>query len=120
MSRERSGGLAAVSNPARPRRSSRREYLVWLEDRVEEYKEALPRAELLQLAEEVIRELETTRRGQYQLTEVLLCGAIDRRIVRLLKLPNYRKWASARPPASDGVGDRREGEVPRLDRRNHD
>ncbi len=94
--------LAATHPPdagAAPPGSGRRAYLAWVEEQVEGYKEALPRTELLELAEDVIRELETTRRGQYQLTEVLLCSAMDRRIIRLLKLPSYRKWSAARHSA---------------------
>ena len=32
------------------------------------------------------------RGGQYQLTELLLLEAVDRRIFRLLNLPGYRRW----------------------------
>jgi hypothetical protein len=86
---------SSTPEPAPRHGSGRRAYLAWVEERVEAYKETLPRAELLDLAEDVIRELETTRRGQYQLTEVLLCSAMDRRIIGLLKLPSYRKWISS-------------------------
>ncbi|HYW08036.1 MAG TPA: hypothetical protein VE913_13830, partial [Longimicrobium sp.] len=42
-----------------------------------------------------------TERGQYQLTELLLCHAIDRRIARLLKIPGYRSWSAKRLAAQN-------------------
>jgi hypothetical protein len=77
-------------------RSLRRAYLDWVEERVEEYKDRIPRAQLLSLADEVITELRVSEAGQYQLTELLLCQAVDRRIIRELKLPGYRAWARQR------------------------
>lgn len=81
-------------------RSLRRQYLEWVEEQIEEYKERVPRNELIALAEQVVEELRITQQGQYQLTEMLLCTAVDRRIFRLLKLPGYRSWRAARvaPP----------------------
>ena len=64
-------------------RSLRRAYLDWVEEQVEAYKEEVSRSELMRMAEEVIAELRVTDRGQYQLTELLLCHAIDKRIARL-------------------------------------
>jgi hypothetical protein len=77
-------------------RSLRRAYLDWMEARVEEYKDRIPRVDLLSLADEVITELRVSEAGQYQLTEILLCQAVDRRIIRELKLPGYRAWARQR------------------------
>lgn len=59
---------------------------------MEEFKDSIPRSELLRLADDVVRELRMTQGGQYQLTELLLCNAIDRYIVRKLRLPSYRHW----------------------------
>ena len=73
-------------------RSLRRIYLEWVEARIEAYKDDMPRNELLQLADEIVEELRVSRKGQYQLTEVLLCAAMDRKIFRELKLPGYRRW----------------------------
>lgn len=75
-------------------RSLRRFYLEWVEDQIEAFKDSIPRGELINLADEVIRELRVSPKGQYQLTEVLLCEAVDRKIFRLLKLPDYRSWAA--------------------------
>lgn len=85
-------------------RSSRRAYLDWIEEQVETYKESVPRSQLLQLADEVVEELRVTQRGQYQLTELLLCAAVDRKIIRTLRLPGYRAWcAGAARPVVDVI-----------------
>lgn len=73
-------------------RSLRRAYLEWVEEQIEAFKESIPRSDLLRIAEEAIEELRVNQKGQYQLTELLLCDAVDRRIARLLKLPGYRAW----------------------------
>lgn len=77
-------------------RSLRRAYIDWVEDRVEEYKEQISRDALLSLAEQVVEELRVTRKGQYLLTELLLCSAVDRKIKRMLRLPGYKTWLAQR------------------------
>jgi hypothetical protein len=81
----------------RSMRSQRRAYLEWVEEQVEAYKEAVSRSDLMRLADEVIEELRVNQDGQYQLTELLLCTAVDRKIFRMLKLPGYRSWCAAHP-----------------------
>src|SRR5215207_8509641 len=80
--------------------SLRQIYRDWVEDQIEEYKDSVNRADLLRLADEVVEELRVSPRGQYQLTEMLLCTAVDRKIFKLLKLPGYRTWSSARRAAA--------------------
>ena len=82
----------------RSTRSLRRSYLEWVEMQIEAYKESVPRSDLLGLADEVIEELRMDGEGQYQLTEVLLCTAVDRKIFRLLRLPGYRSWCATHLP----------------------
>ncbi|HEX6749729.1 MAG TPA: hypothetical protein VF092_20725 [Longimicrobium sp.] len=77
-------------------RSLRRAYLEWVEEQVEEFKDAIPRSRLLAIADEVVGELRLSRGGQYQLTEVLLCDAMNRYLFKLLKLPGYRAWCAQR------------------------
>jgi hypothetical protein len=77
----------------------RRAYVDWVEEQVENYKDEIPRSELLRMADEVVRELRVTDGGQYQLTEILICHAIDKRIARMLKLPGYRSWSAQRRAA---------------------
>lgn len=77
-------------------RSLRRAYVDWVEEQIEEFKERIPRSHLLAIADEVVTELRMNPDGQYQLTEILMCNAMDRRIFRMLKLPGYRAWCAQR------------------------
>ncbi len=79
-------------------RSLRRAYREWVEQQIETYKDEVARGVLLDLADEVCHELRVTQDGQYQITEILLCAAMDRRIFRLLKLPGYRAWCARYAP----------------------
>ncbi len=78
-----------------PPQSLRRAYLEWVEEQIEDFKDGVPRSQLLQLADEVVAELRVNNKGQYQLTEMLLWEAVDRKIFRLLKLPSYRSWSAS-------------------------
>lgn len=83
-----------------PPRSTRRAYLEWVEEQIEDFKDTIPRSDLLRLADEVVAELRVDPAGQYQLTEMLLWAAVDRKIFRLLKLPGYRAWCNAQAQQS--------------------
>jgi hypothetical protein len=85
----------AQREPTSP--SRRRAYVEWVEEQIEAYKESVSRSELLGVADEVVADLRVNSRGQYQLTELLLAEAVDRKIFRMLKLPGYRSWAAAHP-----------------------
>lgn len=80
-------------------RSLRRAYLEWVEEQVEDFKDTIPRSRLLAIADQVVEQLRLARGGQYLLTEVLLCDAMNRHLFRLLKLPGYRTWLEARASA---------------------
>ncbi len=83
--------LSAVAPRARrPPRSLRSEYEEFIEQRIEEYKDGLPRASILGIGDEAVQELARTE--QYQLTEVLLQEQVDSIIRRRLRLPSYRRW----------------------------
>jgi len=83
--------LNAVEHRARRTpRSLRSEYEEFIEQRIEEYKDGLPRASILGIGDEAVQELARTE--QYQLTEVLLQEQVDSIIRRRLKLPSYRRW----------------------------
>jgi hypothetical protein len=86
-----------------PPRSLRRAYVEWVEEQIEEFKERIPRAQLLTMADEVVTGLRVDHGGQYQLTEILLCNAMDRRIFRMLKLPGYRAWCAQQHAARPEV-----------------
>jgi hypothetical protein len=70
-------------------------YLEWVEEQLEEFKDSVPRSELLTIADEVVTELQMNRKGQYQLTELLLLEEVDRTLFKRLKLPSFRTWAAA-------------------------
>jgi hypothetical protein len=91
-------------NPQSPR-SLRRAYLEWVEEQVEEFKDAIPRSRLLDIADDVVGHLQLSSGGQYQLTEVLLCDAMNRHLFRLLKLPGYRAWCEQQATAGDAPGE---------------
>ncbi|MGQ0562992.1 MAG: hypothetical protein ACT443_14100 [Gemmatimonadota bacterium] len=73
----------------------RQQYQAWVEEQIEEYKTALTREELLDLAEQAVQELFTSPDGQYPLTEILLCDAVDTLLFRRLNLPDYKHWLKA-------------------------
>lgn len=93
-----------------PQLSPRQQYVQWVEDRIEDYKSALTREELLSLADQAVDGLYDTDDGQYPLTEILLKDAVDALIFRRLHLPTYRQWLKSyrndtpdRPPeVTDG------------------
>jgi hypothetical protein len=72
--------------------SARQQYVAWIEERVEDYKAALSRDEILSIAEDAVNGLFDTHDGQYPLTEILLRDAVDGLIFERLRLPTYRQW----------------------------
>src|SRR5881296_3000780 len=77
----------------RPPRSLKQEYQEFLLQRIEEYKNSLSRAQLLEIGDEAVRELESAAADQYLLTEVLLLEHVDRIIMRRLRLPTFQRWS---------------------------
>src|SRR5437773_12483568 len=76
----------------RTRRSLKQEYQEFILQRLEEYKNTVPRAELLKIGDEAARELQAIAQEQYLLTEVLLLEHVDRIIARRLRLPSFPRW----------------------------
>ncbi len=72
-------------------RSLKQEYQEFILQRLEEYKNTVPRAELLRIGDEAVRELQSAQ-DQYLLTEVLLLEHVDRIIARRLRLPSFPRW----------------------------
>jgi hypothetical protein len=70
----------------------RQRYQAWVEEQLEEYKAALTRDELLDLAEVAVNQLFDSPDGQYPLTEILLCDSVDRLLLARLNLPSFRQW----------------------------
>lgn len=90
--------VSLLRNPQLARRkavkagSLRQEYQEFILQRIEEFKDQLTRDELLAVADEAVRELETGTEDQLVLTEVLVLEHVDRLIMRRLNLPSYRRW----------------------------
>ncbi len=74
----------------RPPRSLRVEYELFIEQRIEEYKDSLPRSDILEIGDEAMRELAGA--DQLLLTEVVLRDQVDAIIRRRLRLPAFRRW----------------------------
>lgn len=74
----------------RPTPPPRQEYQEFILQRIEEYKDALTREDLLSIGDEAVRELELG--DQYLLTEVLMLEHVDRIIQRRLRLPSFSRW----------------------------
>src|SRR4030042_917656 len=82
--------------PPRLPRSLRQEYDEFIEQRIEEYKDTLPRDELLEIGDEAVAELQRTQ--QFQLTELVLTEQVDSIIRRRLSVPSFRRWRERPPP----------------------
>jgi hypothetical protein len=76
----------------RPPPSLKQQYQEYLLQRIEGFKNSIPREDLLRLGDEAVAELNTSTEGQFVLTEVLMLDCVDRLITRRLALKSYRKW----------------------------
>jgi hypothetical protein len=79
--------------PSAPQ-SLKREYELYIEHEIEEYKDSIPRAELLCIGDEAVAAL--ARGQQIELTELVLWEEVDRIIKERLRLPSYRSWRRRR------------------------
>ncbi|MGH7561592.1 MAG: hypothetical protein ACRENB_11315 [Gemmatimonadales bacterium] len=77
---------------ARPLPSPKQRYQEYLLQRIEDYKNSLPREELLRLGNEAADELQAAAEGQYFLTEVLMQEMVDRLIMKRLAIPSFSRW----------------------------
>lgn len=73
-----------------PQRSLKHEYELFIERAVENYKDAVPRSALLAIGDEAAAAL--CAQPQFALTELMLCGEVDRLIAGRLGLPSFRVW----------------------------
>jgi hypothetical protein len=76
-------------------RSLKQEYQEFILQRLEEYKNTVPRAELLEIGDEAVRELQASAQDQYLLTEVLLLEHVDRIIARCAKRSASRRTGAS-------------------------
>lgn len=72
--------------------SLKQQYQEYVLERIEAYKNSMPRSELLRLGDEAYSELQATSEGQFVLTEVLMLDSVDRLIMKRLALKPYRRW----------------------------
>lgn len=79
-----------------PETAPRQQYQAWVDEQLEEHKAGLTREELLDLAEEALQRLFDSPDGQYPLTEILLCDAVDALLFERLSLPDFRQWRRTR------------------------
>jgi hypothetical protein len=82
-----------VERRRRARRSLRQQYDEYVFERIEGYKNSLPRDQLMRLGDEANAELFDGSEGQFVLTEVLMVELVDELIKRRLKLKSFRQWA---------------------------
>ena len=82
-----------VERRRRPRRSLRQQYDEYSFERIEAYKNSLPREELMRLGDEANAGVSDGNEGQFVLTEVLMVDLVDELIKRRLKLKSFRQWA---------------------------
>lgn len=71
-------------------RSLRHEYELFVEREIENYKDAVPRRVILEIGDEAAAAL--SAQPQFALTELMLCGEVDRIISLRLGLPKFRIW----------------------------
>ncbi|MGH7657204.1 MAG: hypothetical protein ACREL6_03145, partial [Gemmatimonadales bacterium] len=76
----------------RPPPSLKQQYQEYVLQRIEGYKNSLPRGELLRLGDDAVKELHATSQGQFVLTEVLMLDSVDRIIMKRLSIRPYRRW----------------------------
>ncbi|MDZ7631337.1 MAG: hypothetical protein U5K74_08330 [Gemmatimonadaceae bacterium] len=73
-----------------PPRSLRYEYEKYVDLEIEHYKDSIPRTSLLKLADDAVDALRTG--AQLELSELVLCDAVNELIMRRLKIPPYDRW----------------------------
>jgi hypothetical protein len=76
----------------RPPPSLKQQYQQYILQRIEGFKNSIPREELLRIGDEAVAEMDVTVEGQFVLTEVLMQDSVDRLIRKRLALRSYRRW----------------------------
>ncbi len=80
------------TRPRRPPPSLKQHYHEYVLQRIETYKNSLGRSRLLEIGGEAASEMQDAFSGQFLLTEVLMQEAVDRLIIKRLRLPTFNKW----------------------------
>jgi hypothetical protein len=77
-----------------PTRSLKHEYATYVDLEIERYKDSIPRHALLKLADDAVASMGTG--AQLELSELVLCDAVNELIMRRLKIPPYDRWRRIR------------------------
>jgi hypothetical protein len=72
--------------------SLKQQYQEFVMQRIEAFKNSIPRDELLRIGDEAVSEMQPTIEGQFMLTEVMMADQVDRLIIKRLRLRPYAKW----------------------------
>ena len=89
----------------------REQYDLYIFDRIEHFKNSIPREELMRMADEAVSDPGNDSENQYLLTELLVAAVVDDLIKRRLGIPRFESWrksypkrrASQRDPAKWGL-----------------
>ena len=84
----------SMAPSARPTRSLKHEYELFVDQEIENYKESVPRSVLLSIGDEAVASL--SAQPQFALTELVLVDQVDRIIFKRLRLPAYNTWRRRR------------------------
>lgn len=76
----------------RPPPSLKQQYHEYVLQRIETYKNSLGRSRLMEIGAEAAADMQEAVAGQFLLTEVLMQEAVDRLIIKRLRLPSFNKW----------------------------
>jgi hypothetical protein len=83
-----------MATAQRPTRSLKHEYELYVEQEVENYKNLIPRSQLLSIADEAVAILLAAE--QATIAELVLTAEVDRLIIKRLQLPTFRTWCRLR------------------------
>lgn len=98
--------LLATAARRRPLRSLRQQYDLYVMDRIEHYKNSIPREELLRLATDAMGDLaDSGSEPQLFLTEMVMQEVVDARIKRLLGIKSFETWRKYFPKLRAGQRD---------------
>lgn len=73
-----------------PTRSLKHEYANYVDLEIEHYKDSISREALMKLADDAVASM--SARAQLELSELVLCDAVNELIMRRLKIPTYERW----------------------------
>jgi hypothetical protein len=89
------GTARTATHRVRSLKSLEQQYRAYIMQRIEDFKDAMSRENLMSLGDDAARELQIGGpHDQLVLTEMLMQETVDQQIIARLKLPSFRKWRS--------------------------